>query len=80
MNSGTLLALLVGFSVVAKAIWELYLSPLARQRIPGPRLAAVSDFWHTWLQIRGRRTFTFHELFEVSAFYSGDCAADFTCM
>ena len=67
MSSGTLCILLVGIGVAAKVIWELYLSPIARQRIPGPKLAAVSDIWHTWVQIRGYRTFTFHELFEVSA-------------
>jgi len=70
MNSSTVGILIVGVGVAAKVIWELYLSPLARQRIPGPKRAAVSEIWHTWVQIRGYRTFTFHELFEVSVFRS----------
>jgi len=69
MNSGAIGLLLVGIGVAAaRAIWHLYLSPLARQRIPGPKRAAVSDFWHYWVQLRRRRTFAFHDAFEVSAF------------
>ena len=63
-----LISLIVGLSVVARLLWNLYLSPLACQRIPGPKRAAVSDVWHYWLQVRRRRTLSFHDLFEVRGF------------
>jgi len=66
MNSSTLAILLAGIGVVAKVLWTLYLSPLARQRIPGPKLAAVSDMWDYWMQFRGCRTFAVHDLFTVT--------------
>ena len=68
MDVSTLVILIVGIGVLVKAIWELYLSPLARQHIPGPKRAAVSNAWDYWVQIRKRRTLTFHDLFEVSTF------------
>jgi len=66
VNIVALLAVVV--AAAAKLLWELYLSPLARQRIPGPKRAAASDLWHYWVQVRLRRTFTFHELFEVRVY------------
>jgi len=66
ISLSTLAILLVGIGVVAKVLWTLYLSPLARQRIPGPKRAAVSDLWDYWMQFRGCRTFVVHDLFEVS--------------
>ena len=65
MDASTLVTLFIGIALVAKVAWELYLSPLARQRIPGPKRAAVSDIWQYWLQIRHRRTLGFHAIFEV---------------
>ena len=68
MDVNIVALLAVGVAAAAKLLWELYLSPLARQRIPGPKRAAVSDLWHYWVQVRLRRTFTFHELFEVRVY------------
>jgi len=65
MDFSTSLTLTVGIAIAAKVIWEIYLSPLARQRIPGPKRVAVSDLWNYWLQLRLRRTLGYHELFEV---------------
>ena len=66
MNTTTVGILLAAIGTVARVIWYLYLSPLARQRIPGPKRAAVSNVWDYWVQVRRRRTSTFHDLFEVS--------------
>jgi len=65
MESKYLAILLLRAILVSKVAWELYLSPVARQHIPGPRRAAISDLWQYWLQFRRRRTLTFHRLFEV---------------
>jgi len=69
MDIRTLVMLAIGVAVLAKVLWELCLSPLARQGIPGPKRAAVSDIWYRWLQVSGQCTFTFHSLFEVSVCY-----------
>ena len=68
MDVSTLVILIVGIGVLFKAIWELYLSPLARQRIPGPKRAAVSSVWSYWVLLRGRRAFAYHDVFQVSTF------------
>jgi len=68
MNSSALGILVFGVGVVAKVIWELYLSPVGRQHIPGPKWAAVSDIWDYWMQVRRRRGLAYHDLFEVSTF------------
>ena len=65
MDTTTSVVLVAGIALVAKVVWELYLSPLARQQIPGPKWAAVSDFWQYWWQFRKRRTLEFHAIFEV---------------
>ncbi|KZV87269.1 cytochrome P450 [Exidia glandulosa HHB12029] len=60
-------SILLAAAVVAigvKVVWELVLSPLARQRIPGPKLAAVSNAWFEWVTLRFRRTASVHELFK----------------
>jgi len=66
MNANALSAILASTALIAaKFLWELYLSPVAQQCIPGPKRAAVSDLWSFWLLVRRRRTLTFHNLFEV---------------
>jgi len=72
MGVSALLMLVVGSSIAAKVVWELYLSPLARQRIPGPKWAAISDFSHNWLQLRRCRVWAYHDLFEVHLFPASD--------
>ncbi|EJD53380.1 cytochrome P450 [Auricularia subglabra TFB-10046 SS5] len=51
-------------AIGVKVVWELGLSPLARQRVPGPKLAAVSNAWFEWVTLRFRRTASVHELFK----------------
>lgn len=58
-----LLAIAVA-AIGVKVVWELALSPLARQRIPGPKIAAVSNAWFEWVTLRFRRTASVHELFK----------------
>ncbi|KZV99478.1 cytochrome P450 [Exidia glandulosa HHB12029] len=58
---GTGLAAVYAASKVAKAVYNLYLSPLAS--IPGPRFAAVSDWWLEWNALNFRRTPSIHEAF-----------------
>jgi len=65
MDTKAILLFVSGIAVAAKVVWELYLSPLARQRIPGPKRAAISDVWQYLLQLRGIRVTTFHDVFEV---------------
>ncbi|KZT37327.1 cytochrome P450 [Sistotremastrum suecicum HHB10207 ss-3] len=48
-------ALLLVAAFAVKAIYHLYLSPLARQGIPGPWYAAVSDLWSTTQQLSLRQ-------------------------
>jgi len=68
MEFNAFLLLAVGIAAAANLLWELYLSPLVCQCIPGPKWAAASDLWHYWVQVRLRRTFTFHELSEVRVY------------
>jgi len=65
MDSYTLSTLIVGVVLMTKVLWELQFSPLARQHIPGPKWAAISDLWTYWLMIRRRRTSTYDRLFGV---------------
>ena len=67
MDAKALLLLIVGGAGVAKVLWNLYLSPLARQRLPGPKRAAVTEIWGYWSQLRQRRSLNIHGLFEVRA-------------
>ena len=67
MDAKALLLLIVGGAGVAKVIWNLYLSPLARQRLPGPKRAAVAEIWDYWSQLHQRRSLNIHGLFEVRA-------------
>jgi hypothetical protein len=50
---------------IAKSVWNLYLSPLARQRIPGPTLAALSNAWIEWHGLRQDKYLAVHAMFEV---------------
>ncbi|EJD32604.1 cytochrome P450, partial [Auricularia subglabra TFB-10046 SS5] len=54
----------LGGAVVWKVVYELYLSPLGRQKIPGPKLLAVSNAWYQLSMLARRRTFNIHDLFE----------------
>ncbi|KAH7097739.1 cytochrome P450 [Auriculariales sp. MPI-PUGE-AT-0066] len=57
-------ALLVGgTAILVRALWNTLWSPLARQRIPGPLLAALSDVWYQWHGVRGTRVHAIHALF-----------------
>jgi len=67
MDAKALLLLIFGGAGVAKVLWNLYLSPLARQRLPGPKWAAVAEIWYYWSQLRQRRSLNIHGLFEVRA-------------
>lgn len=76
MDLNAVVPLIAGLGALAKVIWELYFSPLARQHIPGPKRAAVSDIWSYWQLLRRRRVMTFHSLFEVRATYCRDAAKE----
>ncbi|KAH7097809.1 cytochrome P450 [Auriculariales sp. MPI-PUGE-AT-0066] len=51
-------------TIVLRVIWNLRLSPLARQRIPGPWYAAISDIWYGWHGVTCDRTPALAQLFE----------------
>jgi len=65
MDFRVLMVFAIGISVTAKVLWELHLSPLGRQHIPGPKWMTISNASHYWLQFRQNRTWVFHDLFEV---------------
>ncbi|KAH7097794.1 cytochrome P450 [Auriculariales sp. MPI-PUGE-AT-0066] len=50
--------------LIGHALWNLRFSPLARQRIPGPAYAAVSDLWYQCQALRFRRVFEIQRLFK----------------
>ncbi|EJD41987.1 cytochrome P450 [Auricularia subglabra TFB-10046 SS5] len=47
---------------VCNALWSLLFSPLSS--IPGPRLAAVTDWWLEWHALRFRRCAAIHDAFQ----------------
>lgn len=61
-NTALIFVSLVIFYAVARAIYQLFLSPLSA--IPGPWYAAVSDFWMTTHVLRLQQCKTNHRLFE----------------
>ena len=48
-----------------QALWNLFFSPLARQKIPGPPLAAISEIWWSWHGLRFQRIHALHTAFKV---------------
>ncbi|KAF5369696.1 hypothetical protein D9615_010147 [Tricholomella constricta] len=56
-------ASVVFMAVLARAIYNLFLSPLSA--IPGPWYAAISDFWITTHVLRLQQCKVIHELFEI---------------
>ncbi|KAH7087932.1 cytochrome P450 [Auriculariales sp. MPI-PUGE-AT-0066] len=69
-----LAGLVVLASIIARILWNLKLSPLARQHIPGPALAVASEIWY---HARGaitmlHRTMPFNKVyFLTSATFGG---------
>ena len=74
MDVKALLLLIVGGAGVAKVLWNLYLSPLARQRLPGPKRAAMAEIWDYWSQLRQRRSLNIIRLFEVRGNLGKQCS------
>ncbi|KAI7281198.1 hypothetical protein KC343_g935 [Hortaea werneckii] len=69
------------FYLFTLAIYRLYLSPLAKSRIPGPRLGAVTKFYEAYYEIVRRGRFAFklddlHELYGKSGNPTGDELVD----
>jgi len=64
--------LLIGGAVAAtvtvtfRAIYNLFLSPMARSNIPGPAYTAASDVWFDYQGLRMDRVRAIHRLFKVS--------------
>lgn len=52
--------------VLGLAIYRLYLSPLARAKIPGPTVPALTKFYEAYYEIvkKGKLTFKLDELHE----------------
>jgi len=57
----------IGVKVVLSVLWNGFLSPLARQRIPGPCLASFSEVWWSWHGTRFNRAHALHAAFLVSS-------------
>ena len=68
--TGSRLFLLLGGAIGAKfvlsTLWNAIFSPLARQGIPGPRLASFSELWWSWHGVRFNRVHALHAAFQVS--------------
>lgn len=54
------------FYLLSLAVSRLYLSPLAKSKIPGPKLGALSKFYEAYYEIvqRGRFAFKLDDLHE----------------
>ncbi|KAI7715746.1 hypothetical protein KC353_g5858, partial [Hortaea werneckii] len=54
------------FYLITLAVYRLYLCPLAKSKIPGPRLGALTKFYEAWYEIvqRGRFAFKIDDLHE----------------
>ncbi|GAB1741274.1 hypothetical protein NU219Hw_g6515t1 [Hortaea werneckii] len=52
--------------LVALAVYLLYLCPLAKSRIPGPRIGSLTKFYEAWYETvqRGRFAFKLDDLHE----------------
>ncbi|KAH7099063.1 cytochrome P450 [Auriculariales sp. MPI-PUGE-AT-0066] len=48
----------------SRILWDLKLSPLARQRIPGPAIAAVTELWYFWRGVKLDRPMALDKLFK----------------
>lgn len=57
-------ALALAAYVLGLATYRLYLSPIARSKIPGPKLGALSRFYEAYYEIvkKGKLTFKLDEL------------------
>lgn len=54
------------FYLLTLAVYRVYLCPLAKSRIPGPRLGALTKFYEAYYEIvqRGRFAFKLDDLHE----------------
>lgn len=51
-------------SVLLRSLYRAYLHPL--NRVPGPRLAQITEFWRTWRYFQGG---WFHDVAELHRMY-----------
>lgn len=54
------------FYLITLAVYRVYLCPLAKSKIPGPKLGALTKFYEAWYEIvqRGRFSFKLDDLHE----------------
>ncbi|KAH7097811.1 cytochrome P450 [Auriculariales sp. MPI-PUGE-AT-0066] len=64
LNTSLIAGIAVALAVLIRVLWNIKFSPLARQGIPGPTYAAVSDFWFQFQTIRFKRVFEIERLFK----------------
>ncbi|KAH7099062.1 cytochrome P450 [Auriculariales sp. MPI-PUGE-AT-0066] len=60
--SGVLVLLTI---LTGRIVWNITLSPLARQRIPGPAAAVATELWYQWHGVRMDRTMAIDKLFKT---------------
>lgn len=65
--------------ILGLALYRLYLSPLARAKIPGPKLGAVSKFYEAYYEIvkQGKLSFKLDELHEELGGWSSTTSIQF---